>query len=287
MRLVTYDREGARRLGAWVGSAVVDLPDAVGHPAFPTTMESLVSRCGGTTLDAARDALAHPDYVGDSAVDGARLLVPVVPISLIEHRWVIGPDDPVPWPSWAEEVDYHLEVACVIAKAGRDLSADQAASTIFGYTLMNDWSSQGVAPSGRGRPRVERFATSLGPCIVTADEFDPSRGRLTARVDGDLWSSGSLGQAVGTFPQLIAELSRSQRLYPGDIVGSGTFPGGCALDLGLRLEAGSVVELEADGIGVLRNRLAGPLEQPPARSSARRPERLSRSAARSVHDSSA
>src|SRR5436190_20514361 len=244
MRLVTYDRGGARRLGAWVGRGTVDLPDAVGHPAFPTTMETLVSRCGGTTLDAAREALEHPAYVRDCRVTRARLLPPVIPISLIEHRWIFGPDDSIPWPAWADEVDYHVEVACVIGKPGRDLSPKLAATIVFGYTLMNDWSARsGPRTDGgrRRRPREDRFATSLGPCIVTADEFDPTRGLLQARVNGDLWSTGDLGQARATFPELIAELSRSQPLFPGDIVGSGTYPGGCAADLGLRLRAGSLV----------------------------------------------
>jgi 2-keto-4-pentenoate hydratase/2-oxohepta-3-ene-1,7-dioic acid hydratase in catechol pathway len=93
---------------------------------------------------------------------------------------------------------------------------------------------------------------------VTADEFDPRHGRLLARVDGEVWSQGRLDAALATFPQLVSELSRNQTLYPGDIVGSGTFPGGCALDLGRRVPAGAVVELEAEGIGVLRNRVGAP-----------------------------
>ena len=93
MRLVTYDRGGARRLGAWVGEAVVDLPTVVGHPAFPTTMEALIALHGGTTLDAAREALSHPANVKEFRVAGPRLLPPIVPISLLEHRWILGPED--------------------------------------------------------------------------------------------------------------------------------------------------------------------------------------------------
>jgi 2-keto-4-pentenoate hydratase/2-oxohepta-3-ene-1,7-dioic acid hydratase in catechol pathway len=237
---------------------VVDLPDVVGHPAFPTTMELRVARSGGTTMDAARDALTDPMYVRESRVSKARLLVPVVPISLLEHRWLLGPDDAVPWPEWAQEIDYHLEVACVIGRQGRNLTPRQAASVVFGYTLMNDWSCHAGSGLSEGDLRTERFATSLGPCIVTEDEFDPRRGRLLARVNGDIWSEGRLDEAMGTLPELVAQISQAQTLYPGDIVGSGTFQGGCALDLGLQVPAGALVELEAEGIGVLRNRVGAP-----------------------------
>jgi 2-keto-4-pentenoate hydratase/2-oxohepta-3-ene-1,7-dioic acid hydratase in catechol pathway len=263
MRLVTYDRGGARRLGAWVGKSVVDLPDAVGHPAFPTTMEALIALHGGTTLDAAREALSHPANVKEFRVPGARLLAPIVPISLLEHRWILGPEDRLPWPPGADEVDYQVEVACIVGRFCRNVSQDRASEVIFGYTLMNDWTarSRRTAAGGRARrPKVERFATSLGPCIVTGDDFDPGRGRLFGKVDGEVWSEGELGSARGTFPQLLAELSRRQEMYPGDVLGSGTFPGGCALDLGLTLAPGSVVVLENAGIGTLRNRVGFPQE---------------------------
>jgi 2-keto-4-pentenoate hydratase/2-oxohepta-3-ene-1,7-dioic acid hydratase in catechol pathway len=263
MRLVTYDRGGARRLGAWVGGTVVDLPEAVGHPAFPTTMEALIALHGGTTLDAAREALSDPRYVKEFLVPAPRLLPPIVPISLLEHRWILGPEDRLPWPPEAQEVDYQVEVACIVGQFCRDLSPDQASEVIFGYTLMNDWAARTVGGAGGGRsrrPRVERFATSLGPCVVTADEFDPARGRLMARVNDEVWSEGDLARARGTFPQLVAQFSSRQEMYPGDVLGSGTFPGGCAADLGLTLRPGSVVELETEGVGKLRNRVGFPEE---------------------------
>jgi 2-keto-4-pentenoate hydratase/2-oxohepta-3-ene-1,7-dioic acid hydratase in catechol pathway len=263
MRLVTYDRGGARRLGAWVGRSVVDLPEAVGHPAFPTTMEALIALHGGTTLDAAREALSHQVNVKEFRVPGARLLTPVVPISLLEHRWILGPEDRLPWPPEAHEVDYQVEVACIVGQFCRDISIERASEVIFGYTLMNDWAARTrpTGTSGRGRrPTIDRFATSLGPCIVTADEFDPGRGRLVARVDGEVWSEGDLASARGTFPQLLAQFSAQQDMYPGDVLGSGTFPGGSGVDVGLSLSPGAVVELETDGIGRLRNRVGFPQE---------------------------
>lgn len=262
MRLLTYDRGGARRLGAWVGGTVVDLPDAVGHPAFPTTMEALIALHGGTTLEAAREVLSNPRYVKEFRVRSPRLLPPIVPISLLEHRWILGPEDRLPWPPEGDEVDYQVEVACIVGQFCRDLTPEAASGVIFGYTLMNDWAVRlGNAGGRRGRrQQVERFATSLGPCVVTPDEFDPGTGRLVARVDSEVWSDGDLASAKGTFPQLLAEFSTGQDMYPGDVLGSGTFLGGCAADLGRTLRPGSIVELEAEGVGTLRNRVGFPEE---------------------------
>src|SRR5438445_7907226 len=159
MRLVTYDRANGRRLGAWVGDRVIDLPGAVGHPAFPTTMEGLVSNNGGTLLDAARDVLGREDIVEECAVPNPRLLVPIIPSSLREfvspsfpaerpprrgsgsqaeprngHRLVLGPHDEVAWPHAMRYLGCELEVACIVGRGGRRMSRATAASAIFGYT---------------------------------------------------------------------------------------------------------------------------------------------------------
>ena len=106
MRLVTYDRGGQRRLGAILEGEVVDLPDAVGHPAYPTTLEGLVSSSRGTVMDAARTALDRDD-VFDWRVKRPRVLTPLFPASLLSpgsldvERRVIGPEQEVPWPDRA------------------------------------------------------------------------------------------------------------------------------------------------------------------------------------------
>ena len=132
-----------------------------------------------------------------------------------------------------------------------------AAALILGYTLMNDWSAHDIQRKEMavrlGPAKSKDFATSLGPCIVTADELDPSTLRMRARINGETWSEGSLGDAHWTFPQMIAHVSKGEDVWPGDVYGSGTFGGGCGLDLGRFLEPGAVVELEATGLGVLRN----------------------------------
>jgi 2-keto-4-pentenoate hydratase/2-oxohepta-3-ene-1,7-dioic acid hydratase in catechol pathway len=291
VRLVTYDHQGGRRLGALVDDVVVDLPSAVGHPGFPDTMEDLVG-AGPAALQRARQALRPRGASQRFAVDDALLLVPLLPSSLRDflafedhvkagaarrgesvpeawyeipiyykgnHRSVIGPDEEVPWPPFTEELDFELEVAAILGGRGRDLDAGTAAQLVFGYTLMNDWSARDIQrkemAARLGPAKSKDFATSLGPCIVTVDELDPAGVRLTARVDGDLWSEGALADAYWTFPQMIAHVSQGEEVWPGDVYGSGTFGGGCGLDLGRFLWPGAVVELEAEGIGVLRNRV--------------------------------
>jgi 2-keto-4-pentenoate hydratase/2-oxohepta-3-ene-1,7-dioic acid hydratase in catechol pathway len=290
VRLVTYERDGGRRLGALVGQRLIDVPTAVGEPGFPTTMEELVER-GVPALDPAREALGQND-VDRHTVEAARLLVPLLPASLRDflafedhvkagsarrgepvpqawyeipfyykgnHRSVYGPEDVIPWPSYTEELDYELEVAAILGGRGRDLDEEGAAELIFGYTLMNDWSARDIQRKEMavrlGPAKGKDFATSLGPCIVTGDELDPSSLRLVARVDGEIWSEGSLSRAYWTFPQMIAHVSQGEDVWPADVYGSGTFGGGCGLDLGRFLWPGAVVELNAEPIGVLRNRV--------------------------------
>jgi 2-keto-4-pentenoate hydratase/2-oxohepta-3-ene-1,7-dioic acid hydratase in catechol pathway len=239
MRLVTYDRGGARRLGAWVEDSVVDLPDAVGHPAFPATMESLVARNGGTTLEAATAALAHPE-ARECVVPNPRLLAPLLPRGSGDIPSVLGSEAGIPWGAGAGDATFEMAVACIVGKTGRNLAPAQARRTIFGYTIATTWSIDG------------KVVVSLGPCVVTADEFDPAGARLTCRVDGEAWLEWDHGAARWSFPQMISRASRKGAVLPGELFASY----GSSGDPNGRLRAGSVVELEVEGIGVLRNRIA-------------------------------
>ena len=119
MRLVTYDRGGHRRLGAILEAEVIDLPDAVGHPAFPITLEGLVSSSRGTVMDAAREAISRRD-VWDWRVPKPRILTPLFPTSLLSpgsfdvERRLVGPEQEVPWPAGAAWLEYEPKVAVVI-----------------------------------------------------------------------------------------------------------------------------------------------------------------------------
>src|SRR6476660_1975289 len=90
---------------------------------------------------------------------------------------VYGPDAEVPYPRGSQEVDYELEIACIIGKAGRDIPAEEANDYIAGYLVMNDWSARDTwrnfeAKLSMGPAKSKDFANSLGPWLVTPDEIE-------------------------------------------------------------------------------------------------------------------
>lgn len=172
---------------------------------------------------------------------------------------IYGPDDVVPWPAYTDRLDYELEICAVIGRGGRGIRAADAHRHIAGYTIYNDWSARDIQrremSAGLGPALGKDFASSLGPCLVTADAFDRERARLQARIDGETWSQGTLGTMRFSFEEIIEWTSQEQTLQPGDHLGSGTVGGGCGLELDRWLGEGALVELSAEGIGVLRNRV--------------------------------
>lgn len=184
---------------------------------------------------------------------------------------IYGPDATVPYPSGCQELDIELEIACVIGREGKDIAVAEAADYIAGYTIMNDWSARDFQrldmKLNLGPGKGKDFATSFGPWLVTPDELASRRSgegaserydmTMLARVDGKELSRGNFQHIYYSFPQMIAHASRNARLRPGDMLGSGTVGSGCLLELGTEvhpwLQRGETIELEIDGIGVLRN----------------------------------
>ncbi len=162
---------------------------------------------------------------------------------------IYGPDAEIPYPDGTEELDYELEVAAIIGAEG----------AIGGFTVMNDWSARDLQRLemrvGLGPAKGKDFATSLGPVVVTPDEFDGSSGLMTARVNGEERSRGQLADMHFSWERIVEQAAQNTRLYPGDVLGSGTVGTGCILEHGdgRWLQRGDVVELEVEGIGVLRN----------------------------------
>ncbi len=190
------------------------------------------------------------------------------------HQAVIASSVPLRMPQ-TSALDYELEVACVVGRPGRNLTAEEAGGYIAGYMIMNDWSARDVQQVemkvGLGPAKAKDFATTLGPALVTADELaDRSSGvgaeerydlAMTAKVNGELRSSGNMRDIHFSFSQLLAHASRDVWLYPGDVIASGTVGSGCLLELtagrGPWLQAGDVVELEIERLGVITNPVVG------------------------------
>jgi hypothetical protein len=248
MRLVTYDRAGARHLGAWVGDRLVDLPAAVGHPAFPATLEGLVTRSRGSALEAARAALGNPEYVANAWV--APIPRVLAPLSLPDagRGRSVAPDAVV---SWLEGTpcEWQPEIACVIGRVGRDVTPEEARALVFGFLLASTW----TLPADEDEPTPT--ATALGPCLVTIDDFDLTDVTLTTRVNKGVWAQERIGDPLSRFAGTIARTSNEREVLPGEVFSCSPFdapgPGG-----GRRvLSRDATVEIEAGPLGVLRNRV--------------------------------
>ena len=164
---------------------------------------------------------------------------------------IYAAEDEIPYPPDTKELDYELEAAAIIGAEGQ----------IAGFTIMNDWSARDLQRAemkvGLGPAKGKDFATSLGPVVVTPDEFDGSSGTMIARVNGEERSRGNLADMYHSWDAIVAHAARNTHLRPGDVLGSGTVGTGCILEHGdgRWLQHGDVVELEIEGIGILRNRV--------------------------------
>lgn len=186
---------------------------------------------------------------------------------------VVGPDDDVIWPAYSNALDFELEFGCYVSKRSKDVPREKARAHIFGYTIFNDISArdaQALEMAGMlGPAKGKDFDTAnvMGPCLVTADELDdPYDLTMIARVNGEEWGRGNTRDMRWTFEDVIAHISRSETLHPGEFLGSGTVGNGCGLEQLRYLKPGDVVELEVEGIGVLRNRVVRPVAQSVAES---------------------
>jgi len=229
---------------------------------FEEHLKNAIARGVDVELANAED----PEAKRAELVAQGRATVPEVwyrqPIYYKANRFAVtGPDTDVIWPSYAQYLDYELEFGCWIGKAGRDIAAEDARAHIFGYCIFNDFSArdaQFIEMAGRlGPAKGKDFdgANAMGPWLVTADEIEPYELTMVARVNGEEWSRGSSASMHWRFEQVIAHISQSETLYPGEFIGSGTVGTGCGLELGRRLSPGDEVELEVEGLGILRNRL--------------------------------
>jgi len=178
---------------------------------------------------------------------------------------VIGPGVPIPLPRacmHGPEVDYEAELAVVIGREARDLSADNALEALLGYTCACDVSARRWQKRGGGGQWIRGKGFDgfcpLGPALVTADAIpDPQRLDLTCRVNGRTMQRGSTADMIFGVAELIAFLSRDTTLLPGTLILTGTPAGvGFAREPQVFLAHGDRVEVEIDPIGILKNPVA-------------------------------
>jgi 2-keto-4-pentenoate hydratase/2-oxohepta-3-ene-1,7-dioic acid hydratase in catechol pathway len=203
------------------------------------------------------------------------------------HHGIFGPDEEINRPAKEMKLDIELEMAVIIGKKGKDIKASAADDYIFGYTVFNDWTARAIQKKEMeiplGTHKGKDFANAIGPCIVTKDEMEKYRCkfsesffeaplkvpeikgdrfdiRMTSRINGQTICEGNYKTVYYNFAQMIERASENNvTLMPGDILGSGTVGWGSLIENNFSvyrpLEPGDVVELEIEGIGVLRNRV--------------------------------
>jgi 2-keto-4-pentenoate hydratase/2-oxohepta-3-ene-1,7-dioic acid hydratase in catechol pathway len=302
MRLVTYRHDGAERAGVVLDGQVFDLAagaeqlgeelpsDIVGIlTAEETGMEraqrvahaAAAGRLPGlplgevslapviprppTLLLLAGNYQSHITESGAAAVDKTA----ITPRFFIKPRTaVIGTGGVIRIPPVSEKVDYELEIAAVIGRAGRDIPLAQAEEYVAGYAVFNDISARelNVAANRKTRPMDDFFDwlngkwcdsfAALGPYLVTRDEVgDPAQLEMSLTVNGELRQHSSAGEMIFTVPESIAFISQFITLEPGDLICMGT-PGGVGATTQVYLQPGDVVVAEIETLGRLENTVA-------------------------------
>jgi 2-keto-4-pentenoate hydratase/2-oxohepta-3-ene-1,7-dioic acid hydratase in catechol pathway len=189
-----------------------------------------------------------------------------VPIYYKSNRFsVVGPDAEVRMPRETQKFDYELELAIVIGRKGRDITRERALDHIAGFTIFDDFTARDIqiremgARMGPAKGKDFDTGNAIGPYLVTPDEFpDLYSLKMVARVNEEEWSRGTTADMHHRWEDIIVHISKDETLYPGELIGSGAVGGGSGVELDRYLKAGDVVELEVEGVGVLRNRVLAP-----------------------------
>ena len=279
MKLVSFeDASGAVRPGVVRDDAVVALDVSDMRKLF---------EMGDAGLDLAR-AATGPEL----ALSDVKLAAPIIPKKFFhtagnfrEHEeeskrvgwsheiapWIvffqnvdaiIGPEEPVVYPDHlTSELDYELELAVVIGKAGKHFGPDEAVDYIGGFVIFNDVTARDIQREEM-KSGVFSFCKAIdtfcpvGPWIVTPDEVgDPQDLAMELRVNGEPRQQSHSGRMSVTIPEIIAHYS-AMGYSPGDIVSTGTVSGVAAFRADAEdyfLKPGDVMECEIENIGILRN----------------------------------
>ncbi|MBU0491267.1 MAG: fumarylacetoacetate hydrolase family protein [Chloroflexi bacterium] len=230
---------------ALVGTLYGDV--APGAPVQPLDRVTLLAPCQPTKIVAVgRNYAAHAAELGNE--------VPEEPIIFLKPpSAIIGPEETIVWPAASERVDHEGELAAIIGRCCHAITPAEAAGVVWGYTCANDVTARDLQKRGGGPwSRGKGYDTfcPLGPWVET--ELDPGDLRITTRVAGEIRQDSRTSLMIYNIPTLISFISHIMTLEPGDVVLTGT-PAGVG-----PVVPDQTVEVEVQGIGVLRNRVAGP-----------------------------
>jgi 2-keto-4-pentenoate hydratase/2-oxohepta-3-ene-1,7-dioic acid hydratase in catechol pathway len=288
MKLVTFSRASEEpRVGALVDGGAVDLTSA----GLPTDMVTLIAegadglaRAAAALDDAplipldairlhapvvppnnvmavGRNYREHATEFTRSGYDASdeKSMIPDHPIIFTKARTTVtGPGDAiVPANDPLGTTDYEGELAVVIGPGGRRIPTEHAMEHVYGYTIINDVTARDLQKRhvqffiGKS---VDTFCP-MGPALVTRDEVpDVTSSWIRTRVNGELRQESQISALIFDIPTVIATLSATLTLHPGDVIATGTPKGvGMGQDPPTFLAAGDVVDIEIDGVGILRN----------------------------------
>ena len=191
--------------------------------------------------------------IGKNYLEHAREMggdLPDVPVVFLKPSTsVVGPGDPIQYPSQSREVHYEAELAVVIGRLCREVPAGRAADVVLGYTCANDVTARDLQREEQQWGRAKGFDTfcPLGPWVRTG--IDPGDLRLTCTVNGELRQDGRTSQMTRGVGELIEHVSAAMTLLPGDVLLTGT-PAGVG-----PLTPGDEVTVSLEGVGTLTNRV--------------------------------
>ncbi|WP_137844860.1 fumarylacetoacetate hydrolase family protein [Microbacterium sp. 2FI] len=250
MRIARFSHQDAIRFGIVDGSDLVVLSGDPMFAGFDTTGERV------PLADVALLAPVIPRSkvvcVGRNYRDHAAELgneVPEAPMLFFKpNTAVVGPGDAVVLPKHSDFISFEGELAAVIGRIAKNVSAENALDYVFGYTIANDLTARDWQKSDGQWARAKGFDTScpLGPAIETEFDVD-GHAAITTRLNGEVRQQGPISDMIFSLAEVIEFASAAFTLLPGDVILTGT-PAGVG-----QIVAGDVVEVEITGLGILRN----------------------------------
>jgi 2-keto-4-pentenoate hydratase/2-oxohepta-3-ene-1,7-dioic acid hydratase in catechol pathway len=284
MKLLTYLGKKVAKIGAVVEDRVIDLsgvaPDMIslielGAEGLAQAQAAVDAATGAAPLSSVQLLAPIPDprrnvmclglnyaeHIAEQTSSGEQADLPEFPIVFTKATTTAnGPfDDIVLDPAVTGRLDWEVELAVVISRAGANISREEAMAHVFGYMVLNDVSARDLQWRHKQFFKGKSLdgACPMGPWIVTADELgDPHDLRVVCRVNGQVKQDSSTTFMIFDVPATIMHLSDGMTLLPGDIIATGTPSGvGFARTPPEFLKPGDVVECEVERIGSIKNQI--------------------------------